>query len=872
MMTTMPETPHILVVDDDPVLLAATERLLTKSSYAVDCAENGLAALEKVEKYPPDLVLLDVMLPDIDGLEVCRQIKKTPGLQDVPVILLSGVKTGSDKQADGLESGADDYISRPISNRELLARVRIWLRLKQALDQIRASEEKHNRAQRVARIGHWELDSYDSAPRWSEQIFRIFGLDREAHEPSFTEHDTIIYPEEWPLLDEAVRSGFRDGSSFDLVFRILRPGGEIGWLHAIGMPEQDNEGRVVRMFGTAQDITDLQQTSLELQVSEKRFQTLFETMAQGVVYQNADGTIIDCNSAAERILGLSLDQMKGLTSVDPRWHSIHPDGTEFPGETHPSMVALDTGKPVHDVVMGVFNPQTETYHWININAVPQFRVGETRPYQVFATFEDITHRIEYEAELRQLHDQLSTYTAELEQRVAERTGQLEKRIAQVDQMNLAMANLLADLRINQQKLEKSQADLFEANQMLKRERVQEQMTLLRLSQALIVRNDVKSIANLAVRDAAQGIGVEFAALFLVDEDGETFSSLAWFGWPDSLRSQAVHVPFHADPACTIALSEQRPVVVPDTAQAEFDSPEFLDQIGIRSRLIVPLVVGEHHIGGMVVNERDPHQWTEDEIRLLSLIANTTAQAIERARLFEQVLQGRERLQVLSRRLIEVQENERHVVARELHDQVGQVMTALKLHLQMVVYAAQKTPFEADIHEAIQMAETALQQVRNLSRDLRPSVLDDFGLVPALRWHLDQQALWGSFSYQFEPQLSQERLPESLEVVLYRIVQSALTNTVRHAQAKQVDLRIWLEEESIRMELQDDGVGFDVRQAIEEANRGMTMGLLSMMERAELLGGQVEIESEPGRGTRIKCHLPLDFRQPLERRGEGRANS
>ena len=137
-----------------------------------------------------------------------------------------------------------------------------------------------------------------------------------------------------------------------------------------------------------------------LRASEEKFRGLFETMTQGVVYQNADGKIVSANPAAERILGLTLDQMQGRTSTDPRWRAVHEDGSDYPGETHPAMVALRTGKEVHSAVMGVFNPKSEQHRWISINAVPQFKPGEAKPFQVYTTFTDITERKRSEATLR----------------------------------------------------------------------------------------------------------------------------------------------------------------------------------------------------------------------------------------------------------------------------------------------------------------------------------------------------------------------------------------------------------------------------------------------------------------------------------------
>jgi len=134
------------------------------------------------------------------------------------------------------------------------------------------------------------------------------------------------------------------------------------------------------------------QIEAALRESEEKHRALFDTMDQGVVYQDVEGKIISANPAAERLLGLSLDQLVGRTSLDPRWHTVHEDGSDFSGETHPSMVALRTGEEVKAVVMGVFKNRTDGYRWLNIYATPQFRSGEDTPYQVYTTFDDISER------------------------------------------------------------------------------------------------------------------------------------------------------------------------------------------------------------------------------------------------------------------------------------------------------------------------------------------------------------------------------------------------------------------------------------------------------------------------------------------------
>jgi len=157
-----------------------------------------------------------------------------------------------------------------------------------------------------------------------------------------------------------------------------------------------------RLYRAAQEeIAERKRVEGSLRQSEEKYRNLFETMAQGVVYHNAWGKIISVNPAAERILGLTLDQMPGRSSFDLSWRAVHEDGSPFPEETHPAMVALKTGKAVRNVVMGIFHPQEEAYRWININAVPQFQPGEEKPYQVYTTFEDITERKRAEEVLKQ---------------------------------------------------------------------------------------------------------------------------------------------------------------------------------------------------------------------------------------------------------------------------------------------------------------------------------------------------------------------------------------------------------------------------------------------------------------------------------------
>ncbi len=171
-------------------------------------------------------------------------------------------------------------------------------------------------------------------------------------------------------------------------------------------------GRFVAVF---EDITARKRAEESLRESEARFRTLFQTMAQGVTYQDPAGRIVMANPAAARILGLTMDELLGRTVRDPRWRALREDGVEFPAEGHPSMIAFRTGKEEHNVLMGVFSPREGRVRWIRVHAIPEYRPGEKTPFRVFSTFDDVT-------ELKMTQDALKERERELLQ--AQRIGQL----------------------------------------------------------------------------------------------------------------------------------------------------------------------------------------------------------------------------------------------------------------------------------------------------------------------------------------------------------------------------------------------------------------------------------------------------------------
>ena len=220
------------------------------------------------------------------------------------------------------------------------------------------------------------------------------------------------------------------------------------------------------------------------------------------------------------------------------------------------------------------------------------------------------------------------------------------------------------------------------------------------------------------------------------------------------------------------------------------------------------------------------------------------------------------LRALSRRVLEVQELERRRVALELHDELGQSLTAIKINLQAHERFKNQSPTETNA-ENIRIVEEALQQVRNLALALRPSVLDDLGLAPALRWLAEQTVTRSGLVVQVHPSLPALRFAADIETVCFRIAQEALTNIVRHAKAQRVDIDVRQAGDLLHLSVQDDGCGFDWRAMNQRALAGASIGILGMQERAALVGGQITIESARGQGCTVRFRCPLMMRDSAE---------
>jgi signal transduction histidine kinase len=236
------------------------------------------------------------------------------------------------------------------------------------------------------------------------------------------------------------------------------------------------------------------------------------------------------------------------------------------------------------------------------------------------------------------------------------------------------------------------------------------------------------------------------------------------------------------------------------------------------------------------------------------LSTTLAMALYKHEAETRLLNTTRQLKALSHRVLQVQEQERRRVAVELHDELGQSLTAIKINLQLSDRLKDQALRDLN-QENIRVVEDALQQVRRLATNLRPSMLDDLGLPSALQWITEQSASRSGFSVNFHHVRAQPRLAPDIETACFRIVQEALTNIARHAKAKQVEIRLDRDEDHLVLHVADDGCGFNLDEMRTRAIAGESIGVLGMQERATLIGGQLHVESAPGRGSTVQLRCP-----------------
>lgn len=480
---------------------------------------------------------------------------------------------------------------------------------------------------------------------------------------------------------------------------------------------------------------------------------------------------------------------------------------------------------------------------------------------------DATHRI---SEVQLDTSTLKSVECTLADSLARQTG---RRRDEIGLLSNSFITMCTRLQLSMQEIQSLNRNLDERVQ----SRTQQLSILNAVALTVNQSLNLDNILNRALDEVLQLTGIDIVAIFLQDASKGELKLCACRGLSENAARMAYQVGL-LDSSCGGVMELGRAVVVPDLSPYRGRGAQSLKRERINALMHVPLITKGYALGSMCVGTRENLKFDIEEQSLLTAIGNQIAIAVENARLYAEV-QRKERIRgELLTKALAAQEEERKRIARELHDDVSQSLTALLYEAEDGLEMDAQPTTQKRLQSICDLTQHTLDNIHKLIFDLRPSMLDQLGLVPAVRWlaetRLETRGLRvtvNASSASMEKFSDDHRLAPEIETGLYRVIQEAINNIARHAAARNVEISLELENETFRVSIIDDGIGFDWNELNIAANKNLEenntdtpetmrgLGLMGMQERIELLGGELEILTTPGNGTQVHIHVPLHER-------------
>jgi signal transduction histidine kinase len=373
--------------------------------------------------------------------------------------------------------------------------------------------------------------------------------------------------------------------------------------------------------------------------------------------------------------------------------------------------------------------------------------------------------------------------------------------------------------------------------------------------------DLQHVLDIVCQETIKALVVSAASVSLYDDTNETLSCVSHCGLLEDLCDGIGALRLNAF-IPQLKLGET--ILFPSIqAQSDLLNTSWLAAMKVRVFTCNPLVHEGKLVGILCVFIQDEKRFfTEGELSFITAVSDQAAQAIFNARLYQALREEQLSRAALLEKTISAQEDERKRIARELHDQTSQDLAALMLSLDAcAISMTTKGPgSEQHLQTAKALVGTILTNIHHLINDLRPSLLDDLGLASAILWYGEQRLKPMGIALDFQCNRMEARLPPAVEIALFRILQEALTNIVRYANATSVKVTLDMDDQIVALAVEDNGIGFQVATVVPEQPDGRGLGLRGMQERVTTFGGEFHIQSTPGQGTSIKAQVPLQNKE------------
>ncbi len=388
----------------------------------------------------------------------------------------------------------------------------------------------------------------------------------------------------------------------------------------------------------------------------------------------------------------------------------------------------------------------------------------------------------------------------------------------------------------------------------------ELIALSRVSAAVSGLRDLEAIFGVALDAVLKVMNGNIGWIQLVDESTETLTLKVLRGLSER-HARDMQLKLGEGIAGVVAQTGKAVLVEDLSTDPRAAWPALISTEGLKAFISVPLRAKDHVLGVLNVASRLPRHFTRDDMHLLHAIGDQVGVAIEQAELYERLDKERQNYRRLARHMLIAQEEERGRVARELHDETSQSLTGLSLNMQAILDIASASnfgdaAFRAKLEKAHGISLQLGSEISKIMKSLRPTALDSLGLGPAIHQYAESRLQPVGINVSVDSEGMKERLPSEVEFGLYRIAQGSIANIALHSEAKNAVITVRRTPDELTLRIEDDGKGFDGSRPIEVDESGRGRGLFSMKERASLLTGTCDIQSQPGKGTRIIATVPV----------------
>lgn len=845
---------NILIIEDNPGDYLLLKELLDKTNLTVESLSHATSlreAGEKILQHPPDIILLDLLLPDGEGIETFDYINTLS--PNIPVIVLSGIPD-SEMTLKILEQGAEDYLVKDDFDHKLLAKTICYsIERKKFRKNIQLDRERYKIIANSTHDMIWDWNCQESKIfRSPEGLKNVFGLSPDFNGQRLEDWLVNVHPDDHDIIRNVFIEVENDPlkNTFSSDYRFIHSTGKILYIHDRGSVIRDTKGKPVRYIGASQDITSRIEAQQKIQESEDRFRALVQSSSDLIAVIDAQGIYTYVSPTTTKVLGYREDDIIGRSAFD----YIHPD------DIAESLISFESAVEGQKLKLAPFRFRHLNGEWRWIETILTKMINDPAIAGIIANSRDITE----EKRIREEMQRLSILAKETVNGVVI-TNEKEETIW----VNDSFVKMTGYSR--EEVMGKKPGSIMQGKETA-------------LGVKSYIKNQIKrklpfdcEIVN--YHKNGRKIWVRLQGQPIFNEKGELQQFFALQTDITKEKEALISAEFHREQfQALIQHSFDVIEVVDDEGKIKFISPAIQRMFGFNPEELVGRSGFEfiHPEDRSMVYEKMNNllnypdktesatikmiakdgSWRICDVHAANLLDNPFVRGIvinyrditEKKNLEKMLVREKINHQKqITMASIRMQEKEREVIGRELHDNVNQILSTARLFIEL---AGGKTHDQFHLQKSKEHIQIAIQEIRKLSKELVPPSMNDLGLKHAITELSETISLLQNVEGTVNLEFEECQLNDIIKLTVYRILQEQVTNIIKYSNASKVRLSVTQEDNYLVVVVADNGVGFQVHE------RKNGIGLKNINSRVQAVDGIVNITTEPGKGCELVVRIPL----------------